>query len=76
MCRFSGGMPSDNGDFSGVAKNSYYIENGKIKHPVIETMISGNISKMFLDINNISTENINFGDRILPWISFNGITIS
>ena len=76
LCRFSGGYPSDGGDFSGVAKNSYYIENGAIKHPVIETMISGNISDMFLNINNISNENINFGDRILPWIAFNGITIS
>ena len=76
LSRFSGGYPSDNGDFSGVAKNSYYIENGAIKHPVIETMISGNISDMFLNINNISNENINFGDRILPWIAFNGITIS
>ncbi len=76
LCRFSGGYPNDNGDFSGVAKNSYYIENGEIKYPVIETMISGNISNMFLNINNISNENINFGDKILPWISFNGITIS
>ena len=39
-------------------------------------MISGNIGEMFLNIDNISNENINFGDRILPWISFNGITIS
>ena len=76
LCRFSGGYPSDSGEFSGVAKNSYYIENGQIKHPVIETMISGNISDMFLNIANISNENINFGDRILPWVAFNGITIS
>ena len=76
LCRFSGGYPSDNGDFSGVAKNSYYIENGKIKHPVIETMISGNISQMFMNINQISKENINFGDSILPWVSFGGVTIS
>tara|TARA_B100000029_G_C17582706_1_gene960154 strand:- start:2143 stop:2973 length:831 start_codon:yes stop_codon:yes gene_type:complete len=76
LCRFSGGYPSDNGDFSGVAKNSYYIENGEIKYPVIETMISGNISEMFLNIDNISNENINFGDKILPWITFNGITVS
>jgi len=76
LCRFSGGYPSDSGEFSGVAKNSYYIENGQIKHPVIETMISGNISDMFLNISDISNENINFGDVILPWITFNGITIS
>ena len=76
LCRFSGGNPSDNGDFSGVAKNSYYIENGEIKHPVIETMISGNISQMFMNIGSISKESINFGDAILPWISFDGVTIS
>ena len=76
LCRFSGGYPSDSGDFSGVAKNSYYIEKGEIKYPVVETMISGNIGNMFLNISDISNENINFGDRILPWIAFNGITIS
>ena len=76
LCRFSGGSPSDNGDFSGVAKNSYYIENGKIMFPIIETMISGNIAQMFLNITNISNERVDFGDSILPWISFKGITIS
>ena len=76
LCRFSGGNPSDSGEFSGVAKNSYYIEKGKIKFPIIETMISGNISQMFMNINNISKENIDFGDSLLPWISFDGVTIS
>ena len=76
LCRFSGGSPSDSGDFSGVAKNSYYIENGQIKFPIIETMISGNIAQMFLNINNISHETVDFGDSILPWISFDGITVS
>ena len=76
LCRFSGGNPSDSGEFSGVAKNSYYIEKGEIKFPIIETMISGNISQMFMNINNISKENIDFGDSLLPWISFDGVTIS
>ena len=76
LCRFSGGSPSDNGDFSGVAKNSYYIENGKVMYPIIETMISGNIAQMFLNIRNISHEKVDFGDCILPWITFDGITIS
>ena len=76
LCRFSGGYPSDAGDFSGVAKNSYYIEKGKIKFPIIETMISGNIAQMFMNINNISKETVDFGDSILPWISFDGVTIS
>ena len=41
ITRFSGGRPSDNGDFSGVAKNSYYIEDGEVKFPLSETMVSG-----------------------------------
>lgn len=76
LCRFSGGNPADNGDFSGVAKNSYYIENGKIQFPVKETMISGNIVAMLNNIEQISGERINDGYNCLPWIKFNGITIS
>ena len=76
VARFSGGMPNDNGDFSDIAKNSYYIENGKIQYPVSETMISGNIPQMFLDIKDISKERVDFGSGVLPWISFNGITVS
>ena len=76
LCRFSGGSPSDNGDFSGVAKNSFYIENGEIQYPITETMISGNIAQMFMNIIDISNDTIDFGYNILPWISFDGITIS
>ena len=39
-------------------------------------MISGNIAKMFMNIIDISNDNIDFGYNILPWISFDGITIS
>jgi len=76
LCRFSGGNPNDKGDFSGVAKNSYYIEDGKIKYPISETMITGNIADMFINIKDISRERINFGDKIIPWIRFGEISIS
>ena len=76
LCRFSGGYPGDNGDFSGVAKNSYYIENGTIKYPTSETMVSGNIVQMLNNIDLISKERNNDGFECLPWIKFNGITIS
>lgn len=76
MCRFSGGNPSDNGDFSGVCKNSYYIENGEILYPVRETMISGNLGKVLKNIRRISKERIDFGSEILPWIQVSNITIS
>ena len=76
LCRFSGGRPSANGDYSGVAKNSYYIENGEIKYPISETMVSGNICDMFFKIKNISNERINFGNAIHPWMQFADITVS
>jgi len=76
LARFSGGSPANNGDFSGVAKNSYYIENGEIKYPISETMVSGNIREMFENLDAVSSDRINFGSGIFPWISFNGITVS
>ena len=76
LSRFSGGYPASNGDFSGVAKNSYYIENGEIKYPISETMVSGNAQEMFEKLDEISSDRIDFGSCILPWISFNGITVS
>ena len=76
LARFSGGYPASNGDFSGVAKNSYYIKNGKIKYPITETMVSGNVREMFENLESVSSNRIDFGSGILPWIAFNGITIS
>jgi PmbA protein len=74
--RFSGGNPSDNGDFSGVAKNSYYVEDGEIKFPITETMVSGNIVEMMMNIKQISKKRINSGYHNYPWIKFDGLTIS
>lgn len=76
VARYSGGNPNSNGDFSGVAKNSFYIENGEIKYPVTETMIAGNLLEVFQNIKDISRERIDFGTAILPWICSTGVTIS
>ncbi len=76
LCRFSGDSPNENGDFSGVAKNSYYIEDGKIRYPVSELMISGNTAQFLLNIGDISRDRINTGYSLLPWIKSTGITIS
>ncbi|GHV07614.1 hypothetical protein FACS1894217_08760 [Clostridia bacterium] len=74
--RFSGGAPSPNGDFSGVAKNSFLIENGIVTDAVSETMISGNLLTMLNNIIGISREIIADGVTVLPWILFDGVTIS
>lgn len=76
LSRFSGGNPSENGDFSGVAKNSYYIENGRIQYPVSELMVAGNLAAMLLAITDISRERINFGTHLFPWIKCANIHIS
>lgn len=68
LTRVSGGAPSANGDFSAVAKNSFLIENGEITRPVKETMIAGNLVRLFQQIEDISQDTINFGTREMPWI--------
>jgi len=75
VSRFSGGNPTKNGDLNGVAKNSYYIENGEIKYPVSETMISGNLNTMFNSISEISDRRVDFGYTILPHVKITNMTI-
>lgn len=76
VARYSGGSPSPNGDFSGVAKNSYYIENGKIMYPVTETMIAGNLAEVFRNVKEISSERIDFGSGLIPYLLTTGVTVS
>jgi PmbA protein len=76
LARFSGGSPSDNGDISGVAKNSYLIEDGEIRYPISESMISGNVADMLIDVTAISRERVDYGFSIYPWVAVSGVTIS
>lgn len=74
--RVSGGEVTPNGDFSAVAKNSYYIENGQISFPIRETMISGNYAQLLKNITDISFEFVNDGYFIIPYIKADGAIIS
>ena len=76
VCRFSGGEPAANGDFSGVAKNSFLIENGRISGAVNETMISGNLADMLLRVRGISSSQVCSGSSVLPYAAFDGVTVS
>ena len=73
---FSGGEPGANGEFSGVAKNSFYVENGKIVGAVTETMINGNLEQVFKNVIAVSKEQVCDGESVLPWLSCGGIVIS
>jgi PmbA protein len=75
LTRFSGGNPSDNLDFSGIAKNAFYVEDGKIRFPLAETMISGNLCELLLAIRAVSKETVDFGNGRFPTIAAGGVTI-
>ena len=74
--RFSGGEPGTSGDFSGVAKNSFLIENGKITCALSETMISGNLGDLLKNVVAISSEVVCDGATVLPHAAFGGVTVS
>ncbi len=73
---FSGGEPGVNGEFSGVAKNSFYVENGEVKGAVMETMISGNLTDVFQNVTAVSKELVSDGTSAFPWMASEGITVS
>ncbi len=74
--RFSGGSPAANGEFSGVAKNGFLIENGKIVSALSETMISGNLADMLNNLIAVSKETLEDGSIVAPYMAFDGITVS
>lgn len=73
---FSGGRPGSNGEISGVAKNSFLIENGEIKGAVSETMISGNLAEMFMNVTAVSEERCLNGYSAIPYMKVEGIVVS
>ena len=73
---FSGGRPGVSGDFSGVAKNSFYVEDGRIVGAVSETMINGNLAEVFKKVTAISKETVCDGSTVLPYLMTEGIVIS
>ena len=76
MGRFSGGSPGANGEFSGVAKNSFLIENGRITKPLSETMVSANLLEMLFHVRAVSCETLDDGSSSVPFIAFDGVTVS
>ncbi len=74
--RFSGGNPSINGDFSGVAKNSFLVEDGKIVGAVNEVMINGNLADILNNLVAISKETVQDGSKVMPYMAFDKVIIS
>ncbi|WP_119396061.1 metallopeptidase TldD-related protein [Salinibius halmophilus] len=76
VSRLSMGSPAPNGDFSGVIKNSFLIEDGKRTKALSETMITGNVAQMLKDIIAISSEVTDFGGYKVPWLQIKGLRFS
>jgi PmbA protein len=74
--RFSGASPGPSGDVSGIAKNSFLIENGQVTDALSETMLSFNLVDILQNIPAISAERNADGMTVMPWCCFDGITIS
>jgi PmbA protein len=74
--RLSMGMPAANGDFSGVIKNSFRIEDGVVGAALSEVMISGNIARMLKEILAVSRERLDTGSTVLPWLRIGGLHFS
>ena len=76
VTRFSGNVSSVSGDFSGVVKGGFLIENGQKKFPVKETLIAGNIYEKISHIESISKERKMVGTSLLPYLCIDNISIT
>ncbi|MEK8031373.1 metallopeptidase TldD-related protein [Ideonella sp. DXS29W] len=74
--RLSMGVPAANGDFSGVIKNSFRIDDGVVGSALSEVMISGNVAQMLKDVLAVSRERRDTGDTALPWLRIGGLHFS
>ena len=74
--RFSGASPGPSGEISGIAKNSFLIENGVVTDALLETMLSFNVLDVLQSIPAVSKERVSNGSSLLPWCCFDGVTVS
>ncbi len=70
------GRPAGNGELSGVAKNSFYVEDGQIKGAVTETMINLNLADMMQNVVALSKEVFCDGNMVVPYIQASHVVIS
>lgn len=73
--RFSGEIRPENGLVSGSVKQAFLIENGEIKHPVKECMISGNLYDFLKRVTRIGNVLKRRGSVITPRIVIENISV-
>ncbi|MEM2608874.1 MAG: metallopeptidase TldD-related protein, partial [Thermoproteota archaeon] len=73
--RFSGEIRPENGLVSGSVKQAFLIENGEIKHPVKECMISGNLYDFLKGITGVGNVLKKRGSVITPRVMIENVSI-
>ena len=75
--RFSGNIDPVSGQFSGVAKNSWWVERGQRSHAVQEVMVSGNAFAALKQIVAIgSSLHTDIGGMQTPYILVDGLSVT
>ena len=76
VTRFSGRADPVSGDFSGVAKGGYLIEDGRIARPVSGTLIAGNAFEALKNLSGLSSERERIFSFTLPYLRLEGISVT
>ncbi|MBI5001650.1 MAG: TldD/PmbA family protein [Euryarchaeota archaeon] len=76
VTRFSGSSETESGDFSGVVKGGFLIENGEITRPLKETLIAGNSFDLLNNLSGVSKDVENSYNHRLPYMRFEGVTVT
>jgi PmbA protein len=74
--RFSGNVDHQSGDFSGIVKGGYLIENGKLTTPLLGTMIAGNLFQCINNISGITSDTEDLINIVAPAIRVEGVTVT
>ncbi|MDZ4676245.1 MAG: metallopeptidase TldD-related protein [Oligoflexia bacterium] len=75
--RFSGNSDPVSGQFSGVAKNSWWVENGERSYPLKEVMLAGNMFELLNNIKLIGSESFRqMGSFDSPYILIDNVSVT
>lgn len=75
--RFAGWPEAVTGDFSGVVKGGFLIENGETTVPLTETLISGNVFELLEHIVAVSEDCRQVGPHLVtPYIRIDDVSIT
>lgn len=76
VTRFSGSTDPVSGDFSGVVKGGFLVEDGALT-PIHETTVAGNVWSCLRQIDALSSDRLQLqGTRLLPWIRIPDLSIT